>query len=142
MNNLINHIVPEALHFNRWSNKSYAIFNSIGRVVHIGFLSTIIQKLITVKSLISNGLLVVFLDILDIDEQDDDLINKLEIVGSSVLFEDLNTTSISISSDRSDLEHINIIYKKRIKKALRGPFLFCRLYTSSTELYSPYYSTI
>lgn len=76
------------------------------------------------------------------DEHDDDLINKLEIVGSSVLFEDLNTTSISISSDRSDLEHINIIYKKKIKKALRGPFLFCRLYTSSTELYSPYYSTI
>lgn len=124
MNDFINHIEPKALHFNRWSNKSYAIFNSIGKVVHIGFLSTIIQKLITVKSLISGGLLDAFLELIVKDEHDDDLTKKLEIVGLSVLFEDLNTTSISISGDRSDLEHINNIYKKSIKRPSQGLFYF------------------
>ena len=38
------------IHFNKWSNTSYAIFNSIGKVVHIGFLSTIINGITTVKS--------------------------------------------------------------------------------------------
>ena len=37
--------------FKKWSNKSYAIFYSIGKVVHIGFISPIVFGLVTVKAL-------------------------------------------------------------------------------------------
>lgn len=57
VNNSYGHIASQPIHFSQWSNTSYAIFNSIGRIVHIGFLSSIIHGLITVKALISHGFL-------------------------------------------------------------------------------------
>ena len=57
MNYLYKYTDRKVIHFNKWSNTSYAIFNSIGRIIHIGFLSQIIYGLTTVKSIISYGFL-------------------------------------------------------------------------------------
>ena len=53
MNQLENHNVTSSTSiFRRWSNKAYAVFNSIGRVVHIGFISSIVSGLKTIRTLL------------------------------------------------------------------------------------------
>ena len=47
---LRNRTCVNPIHFRKWSNTSYAVFRSIGRVIHIRFLSTIIHGLATVKA--------------------------------------------------------------------------------------------
>jgi len=46
--------------FKKWSNKSYAIFNSIGKVIHIGFISPIVSRLVTVKALVNHEFFRIF----------------------------------------------------------------------------------
>jgi hypothetical protein len=43
-NKSISYNHKKALHFRQWSNKSYAAFCSMGKVVHIGILSTAISQ--------------------------------------------------------------------------------------------------
>jgi len=38
------------LHFKRWNNKTYSVFNSIGKVIRICSIIKIIQGIVTVKS--------------------------------------------------------------------------------------------
>ena len=126
LNNSIKHIEPTILHFKRWSNKAYAIFNSIGRIVHIGFLSTIIQRLITVKSIFFHGLLNLFNDLDEKDDSEDDPIHqhKISNIRSVELLSILNTTLVSNRIESSNVEFISVLTHKNIFKALFGPFLF------------------
>lgn len=126
MNNLIKHIDTNIFHFRRWSNKSYAIFNSIGRVVHIGFLSTIIQRLVTVKSLVFHGLLNLFDELNEKDDSKDESIHKLELSNIRLVefLSILNTASISNRIASSNVEFISITTLKNIFKAYLGSFLF------------------
>ena len=43
--------------FKHWSNKSYAVFNSIGKVIHIGFILPIVSGLTTVKAVLNHDFL-------------------------------------------------------------------------------------
>jgi hypothetical protein len=126
LNNSIKHIEPTILHFKRWSNNSYAIFNSIGRIVHIGFLSTIIHKLITVKSTFFHGLLNLFNDEDKKDDIQDDSINplKISIIRLVELLFILNTTLVSNRIEGSNVEFISFVTYKKNFKAYFGPFLF------------------
>lgn len=99
------------------------MFNSVGKVVNIGVLSTIIQGLITVKSFIFSDIINVTNDISEYDDEQPEL---LEILGSLDFLEQLSKTSKSISLQDSNLKDIYIIYCISIKKALFGPFLFCQ----------------
>ena len=111
------------LHFRRLSNTSFAIFNSLGKVVHIGFLSTIIQRLITVKALIFHGLI----NIVDgINEYDEESIKQLEIPDISLadLLPNLIAPSIAVRVESFNLEFVStVVYINNIK-AFFGPFLF------------------
>jgi hypothetical protein len=51
VNNSRTHIGRGYLLFKRWSNKSYAIFNSLAKVVHIGFIRPIVSSLVTAKAI-------------------------------------------------------------------------------------------
>ena len=126
LNDIIKHIEPKVLHFRRWSNTSFAIFNSIGRVVHIGFLSTIIQRLVTVKALIFHGLLHIDDGIIDIDECDEESINQLDIsaINFADLFSNLITPSIAARVEGFNPEFTSTVVYKNIDKACLGPFLF------------------
>lgn len=44
------HIRFQGIHFSKWSNKSYAIFSTIGSVISIGNVTNIIGQLVTIKS--------------------------------------------------------------------------------------------
>ncbi|NJN26086.1 MAG: hypothetical protein HC819_08980 [Cyclobacteriaceae bacterium] len=50
VNSTTRHIYNSPLRFSRWSNKAYAVFNSIGRQVIISFLAGAVRSLQTVKS--------------------------------------------------------------------------------------------
>ena len=50
MNDSSKHIGRGYLLFKRWSNQSFAVFNSLRKVVHIGFILPIVSNLITVKA--------------------------------------------------------------------------------------------
>lgn len=69
----------QILYFRKWSHKSYAIFNSIGRVVRISFLSTILPGLIAVKSSVLHHLH----ELLDVFCLDDDL--KVEEIPENLI---------------------------------------------------------
>jgi hypothetical protein len=140
LNDIINHIEPKVIHFSQWSNKAYAIFNSIGKVVNIGFLSTIIQGIITVKSLISNEILGVFQEITEKDEFDDDSLNQLEITNLFDIITALKASTIKNCVECSELEHITINYIIRTKRALSGSFLFSGIYFSIRRLYIQFYA--
>ncbi|MCU4173605.1 hypothetical protein [Carboxylicivirga sp. N1Y90] len=63
--------------FKQWSRKGYAIFNSLGRVVHISALSTSVSQ--------SIGQLVVIIDsiihqILEDEEDDDIMLSKEDLL--------------------------------------------------------------
>ncbi len=77
MNNSYGHCTSQPIHFTQWSNASYAVFNSIGRIVHIGFLSNIIHGLRAVKALISHGFLRLF-ELINTDEVDEDILSQLD----------------------------------------------------------------
>ena len=47
-----NYISSRPHRFKRWSNKAFAVFNSIGKIVHIGVLSRIVHGISTVKSIL------------------------------------------------------------------------------------------
>ena len=51
-------ISKKIIHFNRWSNQSYAAFNSIGKIIRICALTKIIHGLSTVKSGLSEKFLI------------------------------------------------------------------------------------
>lgn len=84
MNNSYGHCESQPIHFTQWSNTSYAVFNSIGRIVHIGFLSNIIHGLRTVKALISHGFLpcrqagLRLFELINTDEVDEDILSQLD----------------------------------------------------------------
>ena len=113
----------QVLHFSKWSHKSYAIFNSIGRVVRIGFLSTILPGLITVKSLISHGLFSLLFELYGNDDLEEELIELSEklISGESDVFSHLNL-SISKSKDNSDHNSTFKIYYINCIETLYGSF--------------------
>lgn len=48
------HKVFSILYFNQWSNKSFSIFNSIGKEVVIGTISSLLNDLNTVKSSVAS----------------------------------------------------------------------------------------
>ena len=116
------------LHFKRWSNRSYAIFNSIGRVVHIGFLSTLIRDLVTVKSVLAFGLLNTINKCVESDAYDDELLSQFELsyITFSEVFPILNTVSIVKEIGDSISKFIHILVYINICKAFSGPFLFYR----------------
>ena len=127
MNDTIKHIKPKVLHFRRWSNTSFAIFTSLGKVVHIGFLSTIIQRLITVKALIFHGLINIVDGINENDEYDEESIKQLEIPDISLadLLPNLIAPSIAVRVESFNLEFAStVVYINNIKASF-GPFLFC-----------------
>ena len=122
------HIKRAILHFKRWSNRSYAIFNSIGRVVHIGFLSTIIRDLVTVKSVLGFGSLNKINKGIESDAYDDELLSQFELsdITFSEVFPILNTVSVEKEIGNSISKFIHILVYKNICKAFLGPFLFYR----------------
>ena len=128
MINSQNHTKRAILHFKRWSNRSYAIFNSIGRVVHIGFLSTLIRDRVTVKSVLAFGLLNIIEKSVESDAYDDELLSQIELsdITFSEVFPILNTVSVEKEIGDSILEFIHILVYKNICKAFLRPFLFYR----------------
>ena len=124
MNSSENHIGNNVLHFNRWSNKSYAIFNSIGKLVHIGFLSRIIQKLITVKSFFFNGLLTIIHELVEKEENKNIFIGEVEapFLLPISLFDSLIAETISNRNECSVGTLYSYILVNKIKKAFRRSF--------------------
>ena len=111
------------LHFSKWSHKSYAIFNSIGRVVRIGFLSTILPGIITVKSLVSHGLFSLLFELYGSDDLEEELKEFTEklISGESDILSHLNL-STSYSEDNSDQNYTFKIYYVNCVKTHYGSF--------------------
>lgn len=127
LNNPKNHIKQSTLLFKRWSNTNYAVFNSIGKVVHIGELSQIIHGLVTVKSVLLHGLLKLFYSINHNEEHDEDFLKQLEVCSllesGQLSFGFIVNPSTDSSIDLSianNFTFINIIIE-----AFNGPFLFC-----------------
>ena len=124
MINSKNHIKRAILHFKRWSNRSYAIFNSIGRVVHIGFLSTLIRDLVTVKSVVCHGLLTIVTEITESVDNDEELLGKIEISDVSLIYTSpiFNTVSINREIEDSISESRNILKSKKFIRPFSGLF--------------------
>lgn len=116
------------LHFNRWSNASFAIFHSIGREVIIGMVSILLEKLVTVKSRVANG----FLKFTEGDFcEDEDLDVKFEQVIADELTHEIarayvlnnRLQRVFLSTAKS-----KISYYKNSNRAHFGPFLFAIFY--------------
>ena len=126
MINSKHYIKPAILHFKRWSNRSYAIFNSIGRVVHIGFLSTIIRDLVTVKSVLAYGLLNIINENFESDTCEEELLSQIELSDIDII-SGLNTVSIGNANEGSRSEFLRILFYKNICKAIFGPFFIASM---------------
>lgn len=124
MNSTKNHTGNAILHFKRWSNKSYAIFNSIGKLVHIGFLSRIIQKLITVKSFFFNGLLTIIHELVEKEEDKNVFIGEVEapFLLPTCLFNSLIPETASNRNECSVGALYSYILINKIKKTFRRSF--------------------
>lgn len=48
--NQYNNSKSKLIHFSKWANKSYAVFGSIGKVIRIGFVTSIIKQIASCKS--------------------------------------------------------------------------------------------
>lgn len=128
-----------SLRFNRWTNTSYAIFNSIGRVVHIGFLSKIIHGLSTVKSISiyrfnelagQVGFILEGEEGFNLADKIEDLVDTKRLVLAKSLFQ------LRPVSERSDINYI--VYNLN-ERPVYGPFFICRFFQAfakSTFLYS------
>ena len=124
LNNYKNHIEQSTLHFKRWSNTNYAVFNSIGKVVHIGKLSQIIHGLVTVKSVLYHGFIKLFYSIDQHEKDADGFLEQLEVC-SLLESGQLPLDFIVIpSTDSSRDLYIanNFIFINFIFEAFNGPF--------------------
>lgn len=125
LNNHRNHIEQSALHFKRWSNTSYAVFNSIGKVVHIGKLSQIIHGLVTVKSVLQHEFLKLFYSIDQNEVHDEDLLGQLEISNSLELVQLPVNFIVNPSIDCSgDLYFVNYYFSSLLSRPFKGLFYF------------------
>ena len=97
--------------------------------MHIGFLSTLIRDLVTVKSVLAFGLLNIIDKSVESDAYDDELLSQFELsdITFSEVFPILNTVSVEKEIGNSILEFIHILVYKNICKAFLGPFLFCKI---------------
>jgi len=120
------------LHFNKWSNTSYAIFNSIGRIIHVGFLSQIIHGLVTVKTIKADGFLEGINDFIAKDEFDEDQFNQIEfieLIKSNQLASCLSTTVLNDNSTKPIEIFTHAIYII-LNKAFFGPFLIAQIFST------------
>ena len=124
------HIEQRFLFFKRWSNTAYAIFNSIGKVIHIGAVSTIIFELFSVKSLLKRG----DLNFLCLEEAQDDLneewLNKADINSSlqlALLIDDRALIQTSKNSCTPLIANQYVLFIYYFFKALIGPFYFVQI---------------
>jgi len=128
VNNSYGHITSQPIHFTKWSNTSYAVFNSLGRVVHIGFLSSIIHGLSTVKALISHEILMLF-ELINDDKLDEDILYQLDPIDlfniDELIASEYRNHSTPFSSKVS--ENIKYKYYVIIKRPFSGLFSFARL---------------
>ena len=127
MNQSIGYCVSLPIHFKQWSNRSYAIFNSIGRIVHIGFLATIIHGLETVKA---NGIHGIFMLLNTFHEDPDhelllqtsDLMLVLNREEEFIYATYLNSNPFSRNFD-SIFAYVN---NYRFQRPFLGLFFICR----------------
>jgi hypothetical protein len=111
------------LYFHRWSNKSFAVFQSIGKELIIGVISTILDNLKTVKSALKSIIKIRIDDQMSWDDND-------ELLSESTLidFYFLNECPLSLLLNESSNESYSIagtVIKSRkyyINKAYRWPF--------------------
>ena len=124
------HIKCNILHFKRWSNKSYAAFYSIGRIIHICFLGKIIQGLKTVKSILLSRILELFpqLDVKLLKEKNDTDLPYFsgKSLEADLLFDTVYSSAYTIDSIGIVSNYQILIIS--VSKALRGPFLFSRIH--------------
>lgn len=119
----------QVIRFNRWSNTSYAVFNSIGKVILIGKLSKIISGLVTVKS-IARKKLAYLIEILFTKKEE--LAEFFEQPAVDELFaleisSFLDTTSADKSLDLSSKINNDIYNQLMYIKAFFGLFSFVEL---------------
>lgn len=134
MQSALKNSIFQTIHFNRWSNTSYAVFNSIGKIIHIGELIKIVHGLITSKS---SFLLSVFEDVRAVHENEDEISEDRDINLDALLSEInvsiMNLGSLSKSFDISRFQNNDhLVY---LNKAFMGLFSFpgfCRSWTMST----------
>jgi len=114
----------QVIRFNKWSNTSYAVFNSIGKVILIGKLSKIISGLVSVKSIASKRL-AYLIDVLFTEKEKlsefiepitaDELLNLKEISFRDVI---LTYTSKDVLSAKN----IILLDQQNYIEALKGLF--------------------
>ena len=120
----------QVIRFNRWSNTSYAVFNSIGKVVLIGKLFKIISGLVTVKSMVSKrfAYLIEFFF-----GEKEPLTESLEhnITADELLVRDGGSfydMSSVFKSRKASVSEISIIRnQQKYQKAFKGLFSFVEL---------------
>jgi len=125
LNNSCRHIASKTIQFSRWSNTSYAIFNSIGRVVHIGFLSTIIHGLVTIKAIGIHGILELFNQLIHDEADEENLLLDAQTV--LLKLDEGHISEIIVDSDpnsRKVSEDINYINYNIKERPLSGLFSF------------------
>ena len=125
MNLSLRNISSYRICFRRWSNTSYAIFRSIGKVIHIGFLSKIIHGLSTVKSIsiyTLKELTTQFGIILGVDEGFDlaDRVEELLVIRKLELVK--NVFQQKPITNSLDINYFSYIVHER---PFYGPFFVC-----------------
>jgi hypothetical protein len=127
LNNSRTYFDGNIIRFRQWSHKSYAVFCSIGKQIHIGFLSAIIQKINTVKSSLFQ-FVAYFQNELDIELKDNnELITESDCL--LALGIDLDKKYILVAGnnrvDQSRVESLIFIMYNNVK-AFKGLF-YCHL---------------
>ena len=120
----------QVIRFNRWCNTSYAVFNSIGKVVLIGKLSKIISGLVTAKSIVSKRL-AYLIEVFYTEKEP--LTENLEhhIIADELLVRDGGSfcdMSSVFKSQKASVSEISIIRnQQKYQKASKGLFSFVEL---------------
>jgi len=111
------------LYFHRWSNKSFAVFQSIGKVLIIGVISTILDNLKTVKSALKSIMKIRIDDQMSWDDNDE-LLNESTLIDFYFLYECPLSLLLNESSNESYSITGTVIQSSKyyINKAYRWPF--------------------
>lgn len=134
------YVTNHTIHFYRWSNTSYAVFQSIGKQVQIGVITCLLEQLNSVKSSVINYI--------DGPETEIQTPGEEPEEWNDMLAEDALRTNLSfctvLNQVSSELSHPgfsqSITYQKSLYAALIGLFLFPAIPGKTQVFLSFYYS--
>jgi hypothetical protein len=111
------------LYFHRWSNKSFAVFQSIGKELIIGVISTILDNLKTVKSALKSIIKIRIDDQMSWDDNDE-LLNESMLIDFYFLNECPLSLLLNETSNKSYSIAGTVIKSRKyyINKAYCWPF--------------------